>query len=257
MIRVSWKFLLICVVVAIAISSVAPQADAQWRGYGYGYGYGYGCGYAPCYTSCYTPCYTSCYTTSCYDSCCYGGSWYRGWRPGPIRRLLFGRCKWYRAGYSCPTYDCCTDVSTCCSDAPAAAPALTPTPAQKPIMDPPVMPPTMPAEPAPAPGDMPAPAPAPQTNTTSAETSGVLTVWVPFEAKVTINGLKTTSSGTRRQFISHGLKPGFIYTYVVKAKLVRDGQLLEDTRTVTLTAGKITAVAFGFNATPVEQIAAR
>lgn len=246
MIRANWKCLLICAVVAIAFSSVAPQAEAQWRGWGYGYGWS--CGYAPYYTSCYSPCYSA----SCYDSCCYGGSWYRGWRPGPIRRLLLGRYKWYwgYGGYSCPTYGCCyTDVSTCGSVAPA--PAQAPTPAQKPVTDPNAMP----AEP--APGDMPGPATAPQTNTTSADTSGVLTVWVPYDATVTINGLKTTSIGSRRQFISHGLKPGFSYKYVVKAELVRDGQLQEDTRTVTLTAGKITAVAFGFNATPAEQVAAR
>ena len=246
MIRANWKCLLLGVVVAIVFSAMAPQAEAHWRGYGYGYGYGWGCGYGSCYTSCYSPCYS---VSSC-DPCGYGGSWYRGWRPGPMRRLLLGRCKWYWGGYSCPTYDCCSDVSSCCSGAPA--PAQAPTPAQKPVMEPPAIP----ADPAPAPGDLPGPIP-PQTNSTSAKTSGVLTVWVPYNAKVTINGLKTTSIGSRRQFISHGLKSGFSYTYVVKAELIRDGQLLEDTRTVTLTAGKITAVVFGFNVTPVEQVAAR
>ncbi|MBU4273679.1 MAG: TIGR03000 domain-containing protein [Planctomycetes bacterium] len=248
MIRASWKCLLFGAVVAIAISSVAPQAEAQWWGYSRPTAT-WGCSYAPYYTSCYTPCYSA----SCCDPCGYSGGWYRGWRPGPIRRLLLGRYKWYwgYGGYCCPTYDCCTDVSTCGSAAPA--PAQTPTPAQKPVIEPNAMP----TEPAPAPGDMPAPAPSPQTNTTSADTSGVLTVWVPYEAKVTINGLKTTNTGSRRKFISHGLKSGFSYKYVVKAELVRDGQLLEDTRTVTLTAGQITAVAFGFNATPAEQVAAR
>lgn len=252
MIRANWKCLLIGAVVAIAISSVAPKAEAQWWGC-YRPAATWGCGYASCYTPCYTSCYSPCYSVSCYDNCCYGNGWYRGWRPGPIRRLLLGRYRWYwgyGGGYCCPTYGCCyTDVSACGSVAPA--PAQAPTPAQKPVVDPNAMP----AEPAPAPGDV--PAPAPQTNTTSADTSGVLTVWVPYNATVTINGLETTSSGSRRQFISHGLKPGFSYKYVVKAELIRDGQLLEDTRTVTLTAGKITAVAFGFNTTPAEQVAAR
>ncbi|MBN1394261.1 MAG: TIGR03000 domain-containing protein [Pirellulales bacterium] len=232
MIRASWKCLLIGAVVAITVSFVAPQAEAQW----------WGCCYRPVtWGCCYTPSYTS---VGCYDSCCYGG-WYLGWRPGPVRRLLFGRYKWYWGGYCYPTYDCCwtdccTDVSTCGSASPA--PAENPTPAQKPVE-----PPTMPAE----------PAPTPEINTTSFDTSGVLTVWVPYDAKVTINGLKTTSTGSRRQFVSHGLTPGFSYTYVVKAELVRDGQLLEDTRTVTLTAGKVKAVAFGFNTTVDEQVASR
>ena len=84
----------------------------------------------------------------------------------------------------------------------------------------------------------------------------MLTVWVPYDAKVTVNGLETKSTGSRRQFVSYGLKPGLSYKYVVKAEVVRNGQTVEDTRTVTLTAGQITAVAFGFNLTPPEQVAA-
>jgi len=83
----------------------------------------------------------------------------------------------------------------------------------------------------------------------------VLTVWVPYDAKVTVNGQETRSSGSRRQFISYGLQPGFGYKYVVHAEVVRNGQLQEDTRTITLTAGQITAVAFGFNTT-AQQVAA-
>ena len=98
------------------------------------------------------------------------------------------------------------------------------------------------------PGVQPVPA-MPKTSGTSAEETGVLTVWVPYDAKVTVNGLETRSTGSRRQFVSYGLKPGFSYKYVVRAEVVRNGQLQEDTRTVTLTAGQITAVSFGFNTT--------
>jgi uncharacterized protein (TIGR03000 family) len=85
----------------------------------------------------------------------------------------------------------------------------------------------------------------------------VLTVWVPFDAKVTVNGRETRSTGSRRQFISYGLKAGFSYRYVVQAEVVRNGQPQTDTREVTLTAGQITAVAFGFNAASSQQVAAR
>ncbi len=88
----------------------------------------------------------------------------------------------------------------------------------------------------------------------SAEESGVLTVWVPYDAKVTVNGLATKSTGSRRQFVSYGLKAGLSYKYVVKAQVVRDGKTVEDTQTAVLTAGQVTAVAFGFNTT--EQVAA-
>ena len=255
MFRSSMKFLLVGAVVLVAFSAVAQQADAQWAGYYRTAGWGWGCCYSPCYTPCYTTCYTPCCATVSCDPCC-GGNWYLGWRPGPVRRLLLGRYRWYYGGYCCPTYnccyagDCCTAVSTCGS----AAPMTQPTPAQKPVInEQPAMPAEMPTEPAPpAPGDL----PGMPMKTTSADTSGVLTVWVPYNAEVTVNGLKTASKGSRRQFISHGLKPGFSYKYVVKATIVRDGQLVEDTQVVTLKAGDISAVAFGFNVNGAEQVAA-
>jgi uncharacterized protein (TIGR03000 family) len=126
---------------------------------------------------------------------------------------------------------------------------MAPTPAQKPAE-----PSAMPAEPTPA-APTPADPAAPKTTSTSAENSGVLTVWVPYDAKVTVNGLDTRSTGSKRQFVSYGLKPGLSYKYVVRAQVVRDGQLVEDTRTVTLTAGQITAVAFGFNTEASQQVA--
>ena len=87
----------------------------------------------------------------------------------------------------------------------------------------------------------------------SSENSAVLTVWVPYDAKVTVNGRLTKSVGSRRQFVSFGLQSGLSYKYVVKAEVVREGQTVEDTRTINLTAGQIDSVAFGFNLTPPEQ----
>jgi hypothetical protein len=55
--------------------------------------------------------------------------------------------------------------------------------------------------------------------------------------------------------VSFGLKPGFSYKYEVRAEIVRDGQLVEEARTVSLTAGERSAVAFGFNK-PAESVAA-
>jgi uncharacterized protein (TIGR03000 family) len=280
--RRNWKCLLIGVVVAVVLSSAAPQADAQWAGW-YRPTAAWGCGYSPCYSSCYSPCYTPCYsscyaTASCYSPCGYDSyGWYAGWRPGPIRRLLLGRYRWYWGGYwggCCPTYDtysCCGDGSmTAPTGAPTPAPA--PTPAKKPVIDStmpsePAVPeapapglpatPAMPGQPEPAMPSMPGqPEPAmPKTSDSSSAETGVLTVWVPYDAKVTINGLETRSTGSRRQFVSYGLKPGLSYKYVVLAQVLRNGEVQEDTRTVSLTAGDITAVAFGFNVS-AEQVAA-
>lgn len=95
----------------------------------------------------------------------------------------------------------------------------------------------------------------PTTSSPTPENSGVVTVWVPYDAKVTINGLATRSVGSRRQFVSYGLKPGFSYKYEIHAEVVKDGKTMEDTRTVTLTAGQNTAVAFGFTTNPTEAVA--
>jgi uncharacterized protein (TIGR03000 family) len=258
--RTSWKCLLVGAVVAVALLSAAPQADARWWGGCCG-GY-WGCGYAPCYSGCYS--------YGCGYGCGYDcGGWALGWRHGPIRRALFGRYKWYPTGYGCgyggcysgcyagcgayPAYDsCCGDGAVI---APTAAPAMTPTPAKRPAIEP-----TMPMEPAPggaapaAPSPQPEPA-MPKTSASPAEESGSLTIWVPFDAKVTVNGLETRSTGSRRQFVSYGLKPGFSYKYEVRAQVVRDGKTQEENRTVVLTAGQITAVAFGFNTNAAAQVA--
>ena len=132
----------------------------------------------------------------------------------------------------------------------------TPTPAKKPVVEPPSDMPPVPTATEPAPSALPAPVPS-KTTSFSIENSGVLTVWVPYDAKVTVNGRETKSTGSRRQFVSFGLKPGLSYKYVVKASVVRDGQTVEDTRTVNLTAGQLESVAFGFNLTPAEQMAAQ
>lgn len=234
----SWKCLVIGIAAAAVLSIAVPQANAQW--WGVYRPAAWGCCYTPSY-SCYSPCYATvgCYTPSCYDSC----GWYLGWRPGPIRRLLLGRYRWYWGGCwssCCSSCDVCgSSVCEGCTGATTApsAPTPAPTPAQKPVE------PAMPAEPAaPTP-----PPPAEPSAGMSAAESGFLTIWVPYDAKVTVNGLETKSTGSRRQFVSYGLKPGFSYKYEVKATVVRNGQTVEDNRTVILTAGEITAVAFGFN----------
>jgi len=77
--------------------------------------------------------------------------------------------------------------------------------------------------------------------------SGVLTVWVPNEAKVTINGMLTKSTGSKRNFVSYGLRPGYTYKYEVKAEIVYEGKIVTETKLVSLTAGDRSGVAFGFN----------
>ena len=293
------KMLLLGLVVALTLTAAASQADAGWWG---------------CRPVCAS--YDFC-SVGCYDPCC-GPSWYAGWRPGPIRRLVFGPYRWYPSYYG--NWNCCTSCCGvaytapaccgrtytvgCCGDmngtvvpgpmmapaapvpgagvptpAPAKAPAapdagpvmptapaptgLTPPPA--PLSSPTITtPPAAPAVPAPAkpaspsgllPGEAPA-IPGATSYVPTSEDSALLSIWVPAEAKVTINGLATRSSGSRRQYVSYGLQPGFSYKYEVRAQIVRDGQVVEESRTISLTAGQRGAVAFGFNTRSAEGLAA-
>jgi uncharacterized protein (TIGR03000 family) len=87
-------------------------------------------------------------------------------------------------------------------------------------------------------------------------TRGLIGVSVPAEARVFINGLETKSRGSYREYVSYGLKSGFTYKYEIRAEIARQGRLVEDTRTVYLTAGARKQVAFHLEAEPEEAIAA-
>ncbi|MBN1590476.1 MAG: TIGR03000 domain-containing protein [Pirellulales bacterium] len=260
MLRSSRKFVVVGAVMAAVCLVATAQAEACW---------GYGCyqpvSYytpcytswcAPCYTSCYTPCYTSCYA-SC-DPCC--GSWYLGCRPGPIRRALLGPYRWYYAGGCC--YDaccwtsccgtCCDPcVSSCCgavTDEPAADqnPTVAPPQDKTPVDAAPMMDTTTPAD-----------TTLPTTGLPTRQNSGLLTIWVPGHAKVFINGKETTTQGSHRRYVSYGLQPGLTYKYEVRAEIVRNGHVAEETKTIYLTAGASEGLAFGFNREPINQVAAQ
>lgn len=72
----------------------------------------------------------------------------------------------------------------------------------------------------------------------------MLTVSVPPNAKVTVNGHETSSDGDRRQFMSRGLKDGFVYSYVVEATYQADGREVSESQTVKLRAGEMHEIAF-------------
>ena len=109
----------------------------------------------------------------------------------------------------------------------------------------PMAPMASPATPTPAPaGAVPV---VPGHTLNSAHDSGTITIWVPEDAKVYVNGYLTKSTGNRRQFVSYGLKDGFNYKYEVRATVTREGKTLEETHSVALTAGSKSTVAFKFD----------
>lgn len=279
MFRPSWKSLWIGAIVAAVSAVGVAQADACWGWGCYSPGcWGYAAYYTPVYTPYYTVSYDPCWSTSC--------GWSVGVRPGPIRRLLFGPYRWYYGcwgGYSGSCWDVCyTDV--CCGEvgtvAPTPAAQPVPTEAKKPPAEPgPIQPPELPGpepgpEPSPTmpeatPGQEPPEAPMPPskvpetpagsepTTFRTRGTSGLLTVFVPDDARVTVNGLPTRSKGTRRQYVSYGLQPGFSYKYEIRAEVLRDGRVLSATRTVVLTAGDRREVAMSLGPGAAERLAAR
>lgn len=72
--------------------------------------------------------------------------------------------------------------------------------------------------------------------------SAILTVAVPEDAVVTVNGLPTKSSGPIRQFMSTGLESGFVYKYVVEVRYADSDEA--ETRTVRLRAGAAERLVF-------------
>ncbi|QJW99429.1 TIGR03000 domain-containing protein [Frigoriglobus tundricola] len=96
------------------------------------------------------------------------------------------------------------------------------------------------AGPAPAPGGVQGPPVA------SADTEVTLIVRVPANAKVWVNGVKTTQNGTRREFTSSGLTPGRSYTFLVRAQWGEsDGNAVDNDRRITVQAGERRAIDFG------------
>lgn len=74
--------------------------------------------------------------------------------------------------------------------------------------------------------------------------SAVLTVSVPADAKIFVNGSATSSVGAERNYVSRDLRAGFNYTYELRAEFVREGKPVTETKTVTLTAGQTARVDF-------------
>lgn len=267
MFRPNWKYLVAGLVVVAVVAMAAPQAEAFHRGWGWGGScYGGACYSGSYYSSCYAPycgvSYSSCYTP-CYSSC---NSCATGWSGyySPYRSVGWRRAGWCNpCGYSsCYTSSCggcgsCDSCSSCSWDSCGS------------ICNPATgcsggdcQPSGTVIESSPGNGTPTTAPPKPEAKSTSTEintreNSGLLTIWVPARAKVFINGMETKTNGSRRRYVSHGLQPGLEYKYVIRAEIVRDGKIAEETKTVKLTAGGTEGVAFGFNVSPLQQFAAQ
>ncbi len=210
-----------------------------YGGYGGAYGGygGYGC-CGPTYTA-HVPTYSY---TSCYDPC---------YRPrhrgcGLLSRWAY-RARTHHYRYYWGGCDPC-GVTTCCStcgsydscgcgqsgDVIEYGTPLYSTPSSD-------------QTPTPAPAEPSAPQ-LPEKQTSLSRDSALLTVDVPNNARVLVNGIATRSKGDRRRYVSRNLTPGFDYTYEVKAQVMVDGTPVTQTKIVRLRAGQQARLAFDMNA---------
>jgi uncharacterized protein (TIGR03000 family) len=72
-----------------------------------------------------------------------------------------------------------------------------------------------------------------------------VTVKLPEDAKLFVDGVACPLVGTVRTFETPKLEPGRQYFYTLKAELVVDGQTVSETRRAVVEAGKPTPVDFG------------
>jgi uncharacterized protein (TIGR03000 family) len=86
--------------------------------------------------------------------------------------------------------------------------------------------------------------PSPAGTSQLASDRATLTVLVPADAKVFVNGLPTKSTGESRRFISTGLQPMAFYPYKVRAEFMFDGKLVSEEKIIQLTAGQTGSLAF-------------
>jgi len=117
-------------------------------------------------------------------------------------------------GYSCS--GCCGySCSGCCGysgviAAPAIAPVITPAPA---------------------------PMPLPGKKISAVDATAKVIVNLPADARLTVDGVATTSVSDRREFVSPELPAGQTFTYNLKAEYTQNGQPVVVTKAVEVKAG--------------------
>ena len=75
--------------------------------------------------------------------------------------------------------------------------------------------------------------------------SAHVNVMVPSpDAQVLFNGSLTQQTGTDREFVSPSLTPGQTYHYTIEARWNENGRVVDQTRSVPVTAGQTATVDF-------------
>jgi uncharacterized protein (TIGR03000 family) len=89
-----------------------------------------------------------------------------------------------------------------------------------------------------------APVAAPAAGLTEVDESATVEVSVPAGAELWFDGQKTVQTGTQRSFTTPVLETGNSYHYEVRARWMKDGRQVEETRSVPVFAGARVSVVF-------------
>ena len=81
-----------------------------------------------------------------------------------------------------------------------------------------------------------------KTEEANSAAPATIVVSLPVEAKLTVDGAATTSTGATRVFVSPTLNAGKDYHYDLQAEILRDGKTLTASKRVTVRAGEETPV---------------
>jgi uncharacterized protein (TIGR03000 family) len=177
------------------------------------------CGSSSCHGCCgYTSCHGCCGYSSCHG-CCGGKS-----------RSLFGGkgchgchgchgCCGYTSCHGCCGYTSCYGCNGCCGT--VVVPTTPPVDAGKTIEKEKI-------------GE---PKKAIEKGKTEAAAPARIIVSLPADARLTVDGVATTSVSARRVFVSPELVPGKAYSYTLKAEFSKDGKSVVVTKEVIIKAG--------------------
>jgi uncharacterized protein (TIGR03000 family) len=89
-----------------------------------------------------------------------------------------------------------------------------------------------------------APVAAPAVGITQADDSATVEVSVPDGAELLFDGQRTVQTGTLRSFTTPVLEKGNSYHYEVKAIWIKNGERIEETRSIPVSAGARVTVTF-------------
>lgn len=226
------KLLVATVLATVFLLSNAGDASAcRWS---CGWGCGWGCG--PCYSYCCSPCWGYSYCSPCYSFC--GPSYY--YAPCYYPYYSYSYCAPY-SYYAPPVVivgsgDNVGAAPIYASARSAPAPTLVAN-GRRPSADLATL-------------VMPEAKTSPQASVSSNRAKVIVNM--PADAKLMVEGKTVKTGEGQREFITPQLEPGSNYRYTIKAEVVRNNQVVSQSREVRVRAGETTRVSFDL---PAEGVA--